>query len=98
MIKILTDSTADLSPELIARYKIEKIPLYVFFGEECFRDGVDFTYEEFWQKLKSTDVFPVPHSRVRLILLNFTGASWTKAGKFYLSGSDPPYPERSVPP
>lgn len=58
MIKILTDSTADLSPELIARYKIEKIPLYVFFGEECFRDGVDFTHEEFWQKLKSTDVFP----------------------------------------
>lgn len=58
MIKILTDSTSDLSPELVARYGIERIPLYVFFGEECFRDGVDFTHEEFWEKLKTSDVFP----------------------------------------
>jgi DegV family protein with EDD domain len=58
MIKILTDSTADLTPELVEKYQIERIPLYVFFGEECFRDGVDFTHEEFWEKLKTTDVFP----------------------------------------
>lgn len=58
MIKILTDSTADLSPELVESYRIEQIPLYVYFGEDCFRDGVDFTYEDFWEKLKTTDVFP----------------------------------------
>src|SRR5690554_6065984 len=58
MIKILTDSTADLSPELLADYQIERIPLYVHFGEECFRDGVDFTHEEFWQKLKASGIFP----------------------------------------
>ncbi|NLZ44021.1 MAG: DegV family protein [Clostridia bacterium] len=58
MIKILTDSTSDLTPELVARYQIERIPLYVYFGEECYRDGVDFTHEEFWEKLKTSDVFP----------------------------------------
>ena len=58
MIRILTDSTSDLPPELAEAYQIERVPLYVFFGEECFRDGVDFTHEEFWEKLKTTDVFP----------------------------------------
>ena len=49
MIRILTDSTSDLPPELAEAYQIERVPLYVFFGEECFRDGVDFTHEEFWE-------------------------------------------------
>jgi fatty acid-binding protein DegV len=31
MIKILTDSTSDLTPELVAKYQIERIPLYVYF-------------------------------------------------------------------
>ena len=34
MVKILADSTCDLSPELIARYGIGSIPLYVHLGEE----------------------------------------------------------------
>lgn len=41
MIRILSDSTCDLSPELVAKYNIGIIPLYVHLGEEEYRDGVD---------------------------------------------------------
>ena len=41
MVKILADSTCDLSPELIRRYGIRIIPLYVRLGDEEYRDGVN---------------------------------------------------------
>ena len=49
MVKILADSTCDLSPELIAQYGIGIIPLYVHLGEEEFRDGVDITPEQLFK-------------------------------------------------
>ena len=49
MVKILADSTCDLSPELIAQYGIGIIPLYVHLGEEEFRDGVDITPEQLYK-------------------------------------------------
>ncbi len=41
MVKILADSTCDLSPALISRYKIGIIPLYVHLGENEYKDGVN---------------------------------------------------------
>ena len=49
MVKILADSTCDLSPELIAQYGIGIIPLYVHLGEAEFRDGVDITPEQLFK-------------------------------------------------
>ena len=43
MVKILADSTCDLSPSLVSRYKIGIIPLYVHLGEKEYKDGVDIT-------------------------------------------------------
>jgi len=40
-IKITSDSTCDLSPELLSRYDVALMPLYVQKGEETFRDGID---------------------------------------------------------
>ena len=40
-IKITSDSTCDLSPELLAEYDIAIAPLYVTVGENTYRDGVD---------------------------------------------------------
>ncbi len=40
-IKITSDSTCDLSPELLERYDVALMPLYVQKGDETFRDGVD---------------------------------------------------------
>lgn len=50
-IAILTDSTSDLSPEQAAAAGITVVPLYVRFGAEEYRAGVDLTTEAFWQKL-----------------------------------------------
>ena len=41
MVRILSDSTCDLSPELIRKYGIGIIPLYVHLGEKEYKDGVD---------------------------------------------------------
>ncbi len=57
-IKIVTDSTSDLTPELIAGSDISIVPLYVRFGEETYRDGVDIDKDEFFRRLVDTTVHP----------------------------------------
>ncbi|NLY91508.1 MAG: DegV family protein [Firmicutes bacterium] len=57
-IKIVTDSTADLSPELISRYDIEVVPLSVYFGEEVYLDGKDLTPDQFLEKVNTSPDFP----------------------------------------
>ncbi len=42
-IKIFTDSTSDLPKAWVQQYDIGIIPLYVVFGNEQLRDGVDIT-------------------------------------------------------
>ena len=41
MVKVLADSTCDLSPSLISKYEIGIIPLYVHLGENEYKDGVN---------------------------------------------------------
>jgi DegV family protein with EDD domain len=57
-IKIITDSTADLSKEIIDKYDIEVIPLLVNFGEKSYKDGVDINTSELLRKMESSDEFP----------------------------------------
>jgi DegV family protein with EDD domain len=45
-IKLIADSTCDLSPDLIKRHDISVIPMYVTLGDESRRDGVDVTHED----------------------------------------------------
>jgi len=42
-IKVTADSTCDLSPELLERYNITTIPLYITMDGKDYRDGVDIT-------------------------------------------------------
>ena len=39
MIRIISDSTCDLSPELIQRYNINILPLHILLGDEEYEDG-----------------------------------------------------------
>ena len=48
MIKIVSDSTCDLSPELVERYQIEVIPLHVLLGTEEYLDGRNITPDEIY--------------------------------------------------
>jgi len=58
MIKIITDSTCDLSIEEMKQQQVEVVPLTVHFGEEQYRDKLDITNEEFYEKLKVSQVLP----------------------------------------
>jgi len=57
-VKIVTDSTSDISPQVAQELGITVIPLYVHFGEDVYRDGVDLGEAEFYQKLKTSKVLP----------------------------------------
>lgn len=39
MVKIFTDSTSDLSKELLEKYNIDVIPLYIHLGDKEYKDG-----------------------------------------------------------
>ncbi len=57
-VRIVTDSTAYLPPELIARYGIGVVPLKVLFGPEAYTEGVDISNEEFYGKLVEASTLP----------------------------------------
>ena len=48
-IRIVADSTCDLSSELIEKYDINIIPLCIMLGDNTFLDGVDITPEEIYK-------------------------------------------------
>jgi DegV family protein with EDD domain len=58
MIKIVTDSTAYLPETTIRRHDVRVVPLYVHFGEEAFKEGVDLSNEEFYARLKTAPALP----------------------------------------
>lgn len=51
-VKVITDSTADLPPDLARGHDVLVVPLSIVFGQESFRDGIDITAREFYQKLQ----------------------------------------------
>ena len=59
VVKIVTDSTADIPKSMAEELGIEVVPLKVRFGEEEFLDGVDLTPDEFYRRLTSSAALPV---------------------------------------
>lgn len=49
MIKIVSDSTCDLTRELIERYEIQIAPLHILLGENEYLDGVEITPDEIYE-------------------------------------------------
>jgi DegV family protein with EDD domain len=56
--KIVTDSTADLPVELITRLNITVVPEYVRFGNQVYRDRLDISEDEFYQRLLHESIYP----------------------------------------
>ena len=48
-IRIVSDSTCDLSPDLIEKYDITIIPLCVVMGEKSYYDGIEVTPDEIYK-------------------------------------------------
>jgi len=57
-VAIVTDSTADLPPDVLERLRITMVPLNVHFGDETFRDQVDLTSGQFMERLSAADKLP----------------------------------------
>lgn len=57
-IKIVTDSTCDISRDTVDQFGISVVPAYVLFGEESFRQGVDINPSQFYARLQTSAQLP----------------------------------------
>lgn len=53
---VVTDSAANLPPEMAAEHGISVVPMYLKFGENVYQDGVDLPRDEFYAKLEREEV------------------------------------------
>jgi DegV family protein with EDD domain len=58
VVKVVTDSCSDITPQLAQELGITVVPLYVQFGNETYRDNVDLSTEEFYHKLEISKIRP----------------------------------------
>lgn len=57
-IAIVTDSTSDLTPELMGDLNIDIIPLKIKIGEDYYKDGIELTKRDFWKRVTSESIIP----------------------------------------
>ena len=57
-VLIVTDSTADLSEDMLDKYHIKSIPLYVLFGDDAYKDGVDIDTRALYDKVDDLGFLP----------------------------------------
>ncbi len=57
-VRIVTDSTCSLAPGMAKDLGISVVPLQVVFGEESFREGIEITDDQFYDRLRTTTVHP----------------------------------------
>lgn len=57
-VKIISDSTCDLSKELIEKYSIAIVPLYVTMNEQAKKDGLEVVPEDIYEYVKKNNKLP----------------------------------------
>ncbi len=57
-IKIITDSTSDMTPELMSKYDVHVLPLTVHIGEASYKDGETITLEDLYKGVEAGGPFP----------------------------------------
>lgn len=57
-IKVVTDSACDIPEDIIKQYKITVISNYINIGNNSYRDGIDITRSQFYEKLNSYPQHP----------------------------------------
>lgn len=57
-IAFVTDSTAGLPADQVKKYNVTVVPLQVIFGTHVFRDGIDLSQAEFFERLKHSKTLP----------------------------------------
>ena len=57
-VQVVTDSTSDISPQDAEELGVAVVPAIVAFGDDVFRDRVDITPSEFYERLVNSRDFP----------------------------------------
>jgi DegV family protein with EDD domain len=57
-VAIVTDSVADLPPQVAEEFGITVVPLVVRFGTDLYRDGLDLSPDQFYGRLRTSKVLP----------------------------------------
>jgi DegV family protein with EDD domain len=57
-VAIVTDSVADLPPQVAEEFGIIVVPLVVRFGTDLYRDGLDLSPDEFYERLRGSKALP----------------------------------------
>lgn len=58
MIRIITDSAADMEKDELEKYSVTSIPLSVSFGETNYLDGINLNKDRFYELLQTEKEFP----------------------------------------
>lgn len=57
-IKIIVDSTSDLPEELVKKYDIDIVPMYIHYDNQIYEDRTQITSDEFYDILRDIDELP----------------------------------------
>ncbi|MGQ9598848.1 MAG: DegV family protein [Anaerolineae bacterium] len=57
-VQVVTDSTADIPADMATELGISIVPCYVMFGAETYRDGLELTRDQFYEKLITSRELP----------------------------------------
>lgn len=58
MIKIVTDTTCDLLPEMVKEHDITFVPINIQFGTDSYQEGVNMDWDLFYRKIEEMGILP----------------------------------------
>lgn len=84
MLKIITDSAADLSLEVAEEYGITVVPLAVNINEKSYRDRFDLTPAEFYKMLAKENALPTTSQVTPQLFMRFFKNWLMRVMKYWL--------------
>src|SRR4030042_3090115 len=57
-VKVVTDTGADIPASLLSELNITAVPLYIYFGDKVYKDGVDIGPDELYKRLIDGPIHP----------------------------------------
>jgi DegV family protein with EDD domain len=58
MIKIVADSTCNLTDEIVQQYDLRIAPIAIQFGQESYEEGIDIDRDTFYRKIEEIGIIP----------------------------------------
>jgi DegV family protein with EDD domain len=58
VIKIVSDTTCDLPPEMVKEHDVTIVPINIQFGSETYQEGVNMDWDLFYRKIEEMGILP----------------------------------------